>query len=206
MYSILPAIAAASFLGYGIYVMLEKGLNRVSAPFLALCLTSFLWQGSWAVLFQIQDPVYAKVLVKLGYLAILVLPTTMYHFLTEISQKKEEWKWVISSYALALVLGIVTLTSNLFINGYYEYFWGYYPKAGSLHVVHVAQTVYVVSRSLYIMWCEHRTAPTQHRSQLRLSMAGLLIYSFAALDYLCNYGIGINIYYCEPCLNWCCSS
>jgi signal transduction histidine kinase len=78
--------------------------------------------------------------------------------------------------------------TNLFVDGYYTYFWGYYPRAGLLHPIHVLQTVIVVNRGLYITWRAQQTAPHDQQSRLRLCVASLLIYFFAAVDYLCNYG------------------
>jgi hypothetical protein len=188
MYSLLPAVVSAVFLGYGLYVLAVKGLNRVSASFFLLCLTTFFWQGTWAVLFQVRDPHWANALVRFGYLLILFLPTALYQFLVEISERHSERRWVYLSYCAASALGFFDVGGDLFIAGQYEYFWGFYPKAGPLHPLHVLQTVIVVSRGLYITWREQQTAPHDRRVRLRLCVASLLIYFFAAIDYLCNYG------------------
>ena len=71
MYSILPAFVSALFLGFGLYVLATKGLTRVSVPFALMCATTFVWQGTWAFLFQTTDADVANVLVKAGYLFIL---------------------------------------------------------------------------------------------------------------------------------------
>jgi two-component system, CAI-1 autoinducer sensor kinase/phosphatase CqsS len=188
MYSVLPALVSALFLGFGLYVIAERGFNRVSGSFLALCLTTFFWQATWAVLFQVHDPGLARILVKFGYLLILFLPTSLYLFLAEISQRKTERRWVLLSYAIAAVLGAFDVGTNLFVDGYYTYFWGYYPRAGLLHPIHVLQTVIVVNRGLYITWRAQQTAQHDQKQRLRLCVASLLIYFFAAVDYLCNYG------------------
>lgn len=85
MYSILPAFVSALFLGFGVYVLLTEGLTRLSVPFALMCATTFFWQGTWAFLFQTSDPELSGVLVKVGYFFILFLPTTFYHFVTEVS-------------------------------------------------------------------------------------------------------------------------
>lgn len=189
MYSVLPAVVSAVFLGYGLYVLAVKGLTRVSTSFFLLCLTTFFWQGTWAVLFQVRDPHWADVLARFGYLLILFLPTTLYHFLVEISERDADHRWVYLSYAVASVLGFFDVGSNLFVAGHFDYFWGPYPKAGPLHPLHVLQTVLVVNRGLYISWRAQQVASHDRRMRLRLCVASLLIYFFAAVDYLCNYGI-----------------
>lgn len=189
MYSLLPTLVSALFLGYGLYVVAEKGFTRVSTSFFVLCITTVFWQATWAVLFQVQDPQWALFLVKFGYLLILFLPTSLYHFLTEISQHPEERRFVLASYGIAAILGVLDVSSEWVVSGYYEYFWGYYPKAGPLHPLHVLQTIVVVTRGLYITFRQQQVAPQGQRIRLRLCIASVLIYFFAAVDYLCNYGI-----------------
>lgn len=189
MYSVLPAVVSALFLGYGLYVVAEKGFSRVSTSFFILCLTTFFWQGLWAVLFQVQDPQYARVIAKAGYLLIIFLPTSLYHFLAEISERPGERRWVYVSYGIAAVLGMFDLATDLFVDGYHLYFWGYYPKAGILHPLHVLQTIIVVNRGLYITFRQQQIAQRGRKIQLRMCMASLFVYFFAAVDYLCNYGV-----------------
>jgi len=189
MYSVLPAVVSALFLGYGLYVVAEKGFTRISTTFFVLCVTTFFWQATWAILFQVHDPRIAIVLVKFGYLLIVFLPTSLYHFLAEISERRNERRWILVSYSVAVVLGLLDVGTNQFVSGYYEYFWGYYPKAGPIHPLHVLQTVVVVTRGLYVTFRQQRVALAGRALQLRLCVVSLLIYFFAAVDYLCNYGV-----------------
>ena len=191
MYSLLPAFVSGLFLAYGIYVLVAKGFNWITLTFFLHCITTFFWQGTWAVLFQVRDPEVALLLVKFGYLMILFLPVSMYHFLTTISAQKNEQNWIYLSYGLACALAGFNLWSNLFIDGYYNYAWGYYPKAGLLHPLHIAQTVVSLSRSLYILWRQEQAASPDQRIRLRLCFVSVLVYSFAAVDYACNYGVAI---------------
>ncbi|HWW04691.1 sensor histidine kinase [Collimonas sp.] len=188
MYSILPALVASVFLGYGLYVVCTQGFTRIGISFSALCIISAFWQGTWAVLFQVHTPGLAMFLIKFGYLLILFLPTSLYHFLTEVSDSPKERHLVYLSYGIASILAVFLVTSDLFVAGFYEYFWGYYPRAGLLHPIHVLQTVVVVNRGLYITFRQQKIAPPNKRIRLRLCIAGLLTYFFAAIDYLCNYG------------------
>lgn len=188
MYSLLPALVSGLFLGYGVYVIAAKGLNRISVCFFVLCLTTFFWQATWAVLFQVSDPFWTDVLVRLGYLLIIFLPTGLYHFLVEIADRPRDRRWVMLSYGVALILGSINVTTDLFVAGHYGYFFGSYPKAGPLHVLHVLQTVVVVGRGLFVTWQASRSACADQRARLNICVASLFIYFFAAVDYLCNYG------------------
>lgn len=188
MYSILPALVAALFLACGLYVAVDRGRSRVTDAFLLLCLTTAVWQGTWAVLFQTEDAAVASVLVRVGYLFILFLPTALYQFLAEIAEVRSERRWVGVSYGVAGLLALTLVTTDWFVAGYYRYEWGYYPEAGPLHLVHVAQTAIVVLRGLWLNVREQAHAPPLQRARLRLCIASMFIYFFAATDYLCNYG------------------
>lgn len=189
MYSVLPAVVSILFLAYGFYALASRGLNRISASFFMICLTTFFWQATWAVLFQTSDPAIAGFLVKFGYFFILFLPSAIYHFLTEISGRHEERVYVYWSYGLALVLAGFLVLSDLFVAGYYRYFWGFYPKAGVLHPAFLLLTFANVNRGLYITFMAQKNASEDMQMRLRLCIAGLLVFFFASIDFLCNYGI-----------------
>lgn len=188
MYSFLPAIVSLLFLGYGFYAVASWGINRITASFFLVCLTTFFWQGTWAVLFQVESINTAILLAKFGYFFILFLPSAMYHFLTEITGLEQERKFVYLSYGLAATLAIFLIGSNLFVSGVYVYHWGYYPKAGFLHPFHVFQTSAIVLRSIQITYRAQQFSSVSRRIQLHLCLATLIFFAVSGIDYLCNYG------------------
>jgi two-component system CAI-1 autoinducer sensor kinase/phosphatase CqsS len=191
MYSILPSVVAILFLAYSLYVLHAKGLTRVTTAFVIFCVATFFWQATWAALFQVKNPELAEILIKFGWLLILFLPTSLYQFLIEITGRQQELKKVYVSYGFSLSLAALLLTTDLVIDGYYEYAWGYYPRAGMLHPLHVLQTAIVVLRGLYITFQKQRVVQGGEKTKLQYCIASLLIYFLAATDYLCNYGLEI---------------
>jgi signal transduction histidine kinase len=189
MHSLLPAVVSLLFLCYGAYVLHSRGVNRISLTFFLLCATTFCWQFTWAILFQMEDEHAALSLAKLGYLLILFLPTTLYHFIAELTAQRGEGRWVALSYGMASVLGVLLLTSDWLVAGLYRYFFGFYPRAGLLHPLHLLQTGLVVGRGLWLLYRRQRAAVSTERTRLRYCLVSLLIYFFASVDYLCNYGV-----------------
>ena len=188
LYSTLPAAVALYFLIAGLIVNFKFSRHRSHIAFIILCITTFAWQFTWAILFQVSDPALADILIKIGYLLIIFLPTSIYHFLIEISHSHDEIRYVYLSYAIACLLAIILLTTDLLISGHYEYYFGFYPKAGILHPLHVLQTAIVTSRGLYLVYKKQYVSSGLFKSQLRYCLLSILIYIFAAVDYLCNYG------------------
>lgn len=189
MHSLLPAVVSLLFLCYGAYVLHSRGVSRVSLTLFLLCTTTFCWQFSWAILFQIRDQDEALAAAKLGYLLILFLPTTLYHFIAELTADRAERRWIELSYLFASLLGVVLLSSNWIVSGLYTYFYGFYPKAGPLHALHLLQTGIVVGRGLWLLYRRQRLAVSTERTRLRYCLVSLLIYLFASVDYLGNYGM-----------------
>lgn len=189
MYSLLPAIVSLVFLGYGVYVLGSRGSNCTTLTFFLVCVTTFFWQFTWSILFQVRDEELAVTLAKVGYLLILFLPTSLYHFVVELTRRSAEGNWVRLSYACATLLGVILVLSDSVVAGVYHYFFGFYPKAGMLHPLHVLQTTVVVTRALYLLYRQQKMAVSTERLRLRYCLASLLIYFLAAVDYLVNYGV-----------------
>ena len=190
MYSVLPALVSVYFLGAAFYLWRHTNkLERSHKAFLLLCITTFFWQATWAILFDTKNPTLSETLARFGYTLIIFLPTSLYHLLAELSDNHRDRAYVNFSYIFATFLAIVLLTTDLFIDGYYQYFWGHYPKAGAWHWVHVVQTTIVVSRGLFIASQTEKTAQEPKKSILKCCKISVFIYFLAASDYLCNYGI-----------------
>jgi len=189
MYSILPASVSLFFLAYGVYVLRSRGSGGLAATFLAACITTFCWQFTWAMLFYVNDPQLGLLLAKLGYLFILFLPTTVYHLVCKLTRRQSEQRRVYASYAVAAVLALLLFSSELVVAGLYAYFFGFYPKAGILHCVHVLQTALVMLRALFMLYRAQREAVAVERLRLRYCLLSITVYFFAAVDYVCNYGV-----------------
>jgi signal transduction histidine kinase len=186
MYAIAPAIVSAMFLVFGLYILITQGVTRLTVPFILMCVTTFGWQGAWTLLFQTDNPQVAGWLVRLGYLFILFLPTAFYHFVIEVAGRRREQPMLLVSYGLCVGLAAL-LPGNEVIAGYQRHFFGFYPLAGPLHPLHVAQTVVLAGRCAQILLAARRNSAGEARKRLNLCLANLCLYSFAAVDYAVNY-------------------
>ncbi len=189
MHSILPALVSLLFLGYGAYVLGSRGATRAALTFFAVCLTTFFWQFTWAILFQVRDQDLAVQLAKTGYLLILFLPTTLYHFMVEMTGRRGDLRAVQLSYLFAAALAVLLFSGDTLISGVHHPFFGFYPAAGPLHPLHLLQTCVVIGRAMQVLLQEQRRAGGTERLHLRYCLGSLLIYFLAAVDYLCNYGM-----------------
>lgn len=190
MYTLLPEMVSLLFLGFGAYVLVSRGVNRISAAFFVLCTITFCWQFTWAILFQLEDPAAADIVARIGYLLILFLPTSLYCFVVELTLERAEMARVKASVAFAACLALLLVSTDLVVAGTYRYKYGFYPRGGPLLALHIAQTVLVMLRALALLYQHMRRAMSVERVRLRYCLASMLIYFLAAIDYLCNYGAG----------------
>ena len=189
MYSVLPALTSLLFLGCGAFLISTRGLNRATRAFALACALTSFWQFSWALLFQMRDPQFALLTAKLGYLAILFLPTALYQFFIEMSTNDDERRTLHLSYGLAAVLAFLLMSGDGVVAGVYTYFFGFYPQAGPLHSLHLLQTAMLTLRALHLLYRRQRIAVSIERERLLYRLASLVLFAGAAVDYLDNYGI-----------------
>ena len=191
-YSILPLLSALAFILLGFIVFLKsKEMFSVRIAFILNCLTSFWWQFTWFILFNIKNETLASYLVRIGYSGIIFIPVTFFHFYTSYLDLKENKKWVNFYYFIGFVFLILLWTTTTYIKGYYTYFWGYYPKAGFLHPVYLIYLIIIaihcfsslISFGRKIDWSGIKG------NQIKYLITALSIYCFASSDFIVNYGI-----------------
>ncbi|ANH75441.1 his Kinase A domain protein [Ralstonia insidiosa] len=188
MYALFPAFVSSLFLFYGAYVLTTRGRTRASIAFFGMTVLTCLWQGIWAFLFQTHDIGTAQVLAKLGWIAILVMPTMLYHFAVEVAESPNEQRWLIGAYALDAALIALLMTTNLVIDGVQHFHFGFYPKAGPLEVVHIVETTVLVSRGMWLLYLGQQHATAEKRKRLLTCLFGVGLISLSAVDYAVNYG------------------
>lgn len=162
-------------------------------PFALVCLTTVIWQGSWALLFNIKNQELARYLVKFGYSGIIFIPFCFYHFIINWTDLRKERIFVPVFYLVGLVFLILLWSGNYFIDGLYHYYWGYYPKAGLLHPAYL---LFLTIATLRIFSILSRSLKSDSltpiaRNQVKYVLALIGIYAMASFDFLVNYGLEI---------------
>ena len=190
IYSIPPLLSALAFFSFGAIVV-AKGREKVSVriAFVLHCLMTFWWQFTWFILFNVKNPDLASILVKVGYSGIIFLPATFFHFYSAFLNKDK--KWYKFYYLLGFIFLIILWATNAYINNYYVYFWGYYPKANFIHPLYLIYLTTIVVHSLYILFSAGRGLAWRgiRANQIKYLFIAFFIFCFASIDFLVNYGI-----------------
>lgn len=193
LYSI-PSLVCASFafiLGAFVYLHNRRSAKNIS--FALLCLATFWWQFSWFILFNLRGDFWASYMVKIGYTGIIFIPFTFYHFVISFLGLQREKRRIILFYIIGFVFLLSVWWGRNFVSGYYDYFWGYYPKAGILHPFYLFFLSFCAIRGLiFLLRSMHKdNLPASLYNQLKYSFLGFAIYSLSCVDFITNYGIEI---------------
>ena len=191
LYSLPPLISALFFLILGVYVFLRKKVTP-NLNFTFQCLTTFWWQFCWFILFNIKSPALASIMVKIGYSGIIFIPPTFFNFYVSFFDDKKLQRWANFYLFLGVSFLPILWGTNFFINGFYKYFWGYYPKANLFHLVFLAYLTGVALHCFYVLFKQGFAIKwkDQQGNQIKYLASSLFFYTFASLDFLVNWGIG----------------
>jgi len=150
-------------------------------------------QFAMFLLFNTKDPAIAAILVKVAHIGIIFLPVFIYHFvinLTGLGKKTDIW-FLRINYALAFLFEFLLFT-DFFINGFYTYFWSFYPKAGMFHPLYLLFLSLTFLRIqflfLSIFYGKNKLRGIGVH-QMKYVFWAIIFYTFAASDFLLNYGI-----------------
>lgn len=192
-FSLPPLISSALFLSLAIFVWSQNKHSPINRALALACLTTFGWQSAWAFLFSIRDPHLAEILTKIGYSYILFIPPTLYGFFVAFLAKPSEKKYVIAAYSFSAAALYFLWFSSYFINGYFTYFWGFYPRAGILHPVFLIVLIAQALRVFYLLLVDLKRQEHSFRrkNQTNYLIAALVAYTLASFDFLVNYGLEI---------------
>lgn len=192
-YSLPPLISSILFFALGVYVVFNNPKLVSNIFFALICLATFWWQFSWFFLFNATSPEWAGFLVKMGYVGIIFIPVFFFHFFIIFleSINKIDRFLLVTSYIATFFLGIALFFTNYFIDGFYKFYWGFYPKAGILHPIYLILLAVLAFRAVYLFLYgfKKNTISTNRYFQKKYLLVGLIFYFFAASDFLVNYGI-----------------
>jgi two-component system NtrC family sensor kinase len=191
LYSVPPLITSFLALFLCFFVISRNPKSIVNITFGGVCLCTAYWQGTWALLFNVEDPTLAMFLVRIGYSGIVFIPVIFFHFIATLTNLGDP-RLVRLFYILGGAFLFTLWFSDLFISGAYRFSWGYYPKAGPVHPLFLIALTIMLLRALALLNIYRSQVASQpiKVNQTRYVAISTVIYSFSASDFIVNYGFG----------------
>jgi|GEM_PF-106870 len=195
--ALLPLFAVVITLGLGFtsYYLSQKEIRK---SFFKLCAVTVHWQLSWVFLFLCPDTGLADLICRIGYSGIIFLPIVCYESVCRYL--KESPRDISVFYMLHIGFFVCLWTTDLFIQGPYIYWFGFYPKAGILHPVYLTGVFYLLVRiSLALIRVYKQEHEPIRKTRVKYFLLSTLVFSLSGLDYLLNYPdlveyLGIDLY------------
>jgi signal transduction histidine kinase len=194
LYSIPNFVTSALTISLGLFVFLKRPNEPINRLFGLLTWSVAHWLLGYALVYCTTDPVKALTYARFAYIGVVFIPTFFLHFMDEFLQLNQRFL-LIFAYAISfLFLYIIQL--NVFMNGVYSYFWGYYPKAGPLYwtwLVYFYAAFGLCDFKFTRAYFVQRTSDQNslRAKQLKYVLWANCVASLSFMDYLPNFGLQI---------------
>ena len=193
MYAIPPFLTAAIFFLSGAFALYKDSKATASRSLAFLCATTFVWQFVIGMLLLTKDDQTATLWVKIVYSWIIFIPIAFYHFMIHFGSNRIARILLVICYVSGFFFLVLLWTTPYYIDGFYHYDWGYYPKAGPLHPLYLFIHIFLYPIwGLYSLFKEagskNKSLEMRHHARY-VGFSGLAYYP-ASVDFLDNYGFG----------------
>src|SRR3989338_355864 len=107
----------------GILVLSKNRKSEINLSFSLICLSSFIWLFCYSQAYRTSDPEIALFWFKIGYLGVIFIAITYYHFSTTFLNLRKVRFVVFLNYALGLFFALLFINTSLFINNVHHFGW-----------------------------------------------------------------------------------
>ncbi|MEI8176514.1 MAG: ATP-binding protein [Candidatus Omnitrophota bacterium] len=206
LYAIGPLIVSFITLSFGILAYSRNRAAKLNRLFFALCISVFIWSFAYSRMYDTKnDFTLALFWARIGYIGVVFIPAFTYHYIITFLGFTRRKLTIYSVYLLAILFLIISRT-DLFLHDGYNFFWGYYPKAGVFYIFFVLFFSMVFLRSVILLFfsLKFREANAQHIqvNRIKYVLFGFAIATTSIIDYIQNYGIAIYPWGYLSALGW----
>ncbi len=189
----LMFVAAVFVLGFNYIVYIKQPSSRINQSFGVFGLSIFVWLFFFATAYCVRDMATKIFFFRMGYLGIIFIPITFFHFIYSLLGKRKD-AFLVLNYILGLIFSCILFTKYSLVIGVYDYYWGFYPKTFSVqHVVFLSfflSLFTLANISLAIAFFKpNGTLGSLKRQRLKYALLGSVVGSFGSLDFIGSYGI-----------------
>lgn len=190
LYSLPTFVTVLLSLGLGLFILARNVRSKLNRTFSSWCFLTAYWQTCWTFLFNVRDPEVADFLARLGYSGIIFIPIVFFHFVVEFANAENKRLLSRLFYLVGAIFLVAVWGGLSFVAGVYQYSWGFYPRAGELHIVYLVFLMLMLLLGLVILLqfrAQSKDQPSR-LNQINYILSSTVIYSLAGVDFLANYG------------------
>ena len=192
-FSLAPGLTSLAFLGLAAQVWQKERASRVGIAFLLMALPVMWWLFAFAWVYSATDPVTAMAWMRVGYLAVPLIPAGVFQFSHVIfGTDRRHARWIRAVWVVAVAFVLVAVGTDSLLTGTYAYPWGYYPRYGPLGAAFVAFFCVVMVFAIRSYWRAYRQAsPGVARERVRHLLIAFSLGYLGAIDFLPKFHVDV---------------
>lgn len=194
IYSVGNILSGIFVLFLGFLVYFRQKQSPINRNFFYFALVTFIWLFFYGISYLSATEEQALFWLKIGYTAVIFMAISGIQLVSSFVNFKLPKYIYFVEYGINLVSVYLLYFTNYFVSGLYKYFWGYYPKAGSFHpifmVFFVFGIVFLIGM-LFLNWLKVRKENSVEGRRVLYMLIAISSISFAAVDFIPNYGVEI---------------
>ncbi len=205
-YSIPPLFFSLAVLSAGLFIVVHEHASRVSRYFLLYALPYSLYQFSMFPLHGSVSADVARAWVLIGEVGAVFIYPSIFHFAAVIGRDEKRAKpYIILAWGSAIAFAAILLTTDQFITGVQQHWWGYYGLLGSIGILFIFVLAMFLLSAVYRLATQARSAEpgSAHQRRTRGLAIAISISALGAVDFL--PALGLDVYpggYVPATLHW----
>ena len=148
-----PRITAVLILTLGVYVFLRERASRIGIQYFLFDIAVFIYLFSVSFQMASVSQEIAMVWARTTQIGVILMYPTIYHFgvlFIGYEQKKRNFLW--AAWVFAAIFILINVSTDLYINELYQYWWGWYVKFKWLPTLFLGlSSFFVLTGLMYIV-------------------------------------------------------
>ncbi len=194
LYFLPPLISGIiiSLIGHFAFLKYKETKRGEHLALFLACMSLAVWLFGYSGMYASSDKELALTWARIGFIGIIFIPITCYHFTVGVLKIKSKIS-VFALYLIGLPFAALTPTDYIY-KGINNYFWGFYPKIGSLY--HLFPMLFLILFIysfilLFINFIKVKRQDYFRYNQAKYLMLAYLFANIGIVDFLPKYGIEI---------------
>jgi len=198
VFAIPNILVSGLFISFGVLVFSRNRNSIVNISFAVMCGFISVWLCSYGISYLQASEIWATFWLRLGYTAVVFIPISFYCLAITflgLHTKNQEKILIASAIGVALLFVYLLWNTSTFVGGLNSYYWGYYPKAGSIHPAFLLFYSSLSLRLLWLLYIRYRLLQLHGSigdyNRTRYFLIAFIVTFPGIVDFLPNYGIEI---------------
>lgn len=190
----IPVLICGSLILFlGLFILLKNPRAKTNFSFFLSSFTISIWLLGITMVYFSANEATALFWGRFLFSGLVFIGSSIYFLTLSLTNKvAERRRTLIINFIVSGLFCYSALTTDLFINGVWEYNWGYYPKANYLYYIYLPFFFGQMLVSLYNFYVAYnRSNNALDRRHIRLVFIAFGVAYTASVDYLPNLGYDV---------------